>query len=69
METSALWVEEKDKAVWHRATGRVERTLYRAVCGWQLDVRQGRVWPQKRGQFGPPEDERCHTCVGSERPG
>ena len=66
MQTSALWVEEKGKAVWHRATVRVVRTLYRAVCGWQLDMRQGRVWPQKPVEPGPPEDERCRTCVGNE---
>ncbi len=61
-----LWIEETDKSVWHRATLRVERLKYRAVCGWELDGRPSRVWPQKAGEAGPPDPQLCNTCVGRQ---
>ena len=61
-----LWIEETDKSVWHRATSRTAPLRYRAACGWELDSRPSRVWPQKPTEPGPPDEQRCHTCVAEE---
>ena len=60
---ATIWIEEADKAVWHRMTRREGRTTYRAVCGWELSVIAGRIWPVKAGELSPPDGERCHDCV------
>lgn len=65
---SQFWIEENDKHVWHRSVARVGHLEYRAACGWELDARGGRVWIVKRGEPGPPSDNRCHSCVGAEEP-
>lgn len=39
---------------------------YHAACGWHLTPYRGRIWPEKRIDEGPPEADRCHTCVGIE---
>lgn len=62
----ALWFEESDKRVWHRMTKREGHMNYHAVCGWHLSPVTGRIWPQKAGDPGPPEADRCRTCVGKE---
>lgn len=61
----AIWIEERgDKAVWHLALGRQpDRLTYRTACGWVLSIRHTRIWPQKVGTQGPPEDDLCHSCV------
>ena len=61
-----LWIEERDKPVWHRALKRVASLDYVAACGWELSAREGRVWPQKPRDPGPAAATRCHTCVGDE---
>ena len=61
----ALWFEEFDKRVWHLMTRRAP-LVYHAACGWNLVPYTGRVWPQKGHEPGPPEPERCRTCVGKE---
>ncbi len=64
-KTSTLWVEERDKAVWHRAVDRVDPRRYIMACGWELSLHDGRVWPQKGYEVGPPEDEQCVDCRSS----
>ena len=59
-----LWIEEQDKAVWHLANGRTGRLRYTVVCGWVLPARPTRIWPQKHTEIGPPQEQRCHTCIG-----
>lgn len=61
-----LWFEESDKQVWHLMTRRVAPLDYHAACGWHLAPYTGRVWPQKDHELGPPESERCRSCVGKE---
>ena len=63
-----LWIEESDKQVWHHAVDRRAAMQFRAMCGWEIDARHGRVWPQKPGEAGPPDDRRCNSCVGQDRP-
>lgn len=58
-----IWISEADKDVWHLAASRLGALRYRAACDWELDVRQGRAWPQKPTEPGPAADRRCHTCV------
>jgi hypothetical protein len=60
-----LWIEEEDKAVWHRAT-RLQGTQFVGACGGEMRPRIGRLWPQKAAEPGPLLEQRCHTCVGSE---
>jgi hypothetical protein len=57
-----LWIEERDKPVWHRVAARVASLEYLAACGWELSARDGRVWAQKPGDPGPPVETRCHSC-------
>jgi hypothetical protein len=60
----AIWIEERDKAVWHSAVSReTEPLTYRAACGWVVSIRHGRIWPQKLHDPGPPDDDRCRSCV------
>ena len=59
---SKLWIEERDKPVWHRVVTRVASLDYRAACGWELSAREGRVWPQKTSDLGPVPETRCHSC-------
>jgi hypothetical protein len=61
-----LWIEERDKAVWHLATRRSDRLMFRVVCGWQMTPVDKRVYPQKPSEPGPPEPQRCHSCVGTD---
>ena len=65
MSAGTLWIEEPDEQVWHRAVARTGSLQYRAACGWELNAREGRVWPQKPDQSGPAEEQRCHSCVGA----
>lgn len=60
--TSTLWIEERDKPVWHRVVTRVHALQYRAACGWDLSAREGRIWSQKPGESGPEPAQRCHSC-------
>ena len=62
----ALWIEEPDKNVWHGKADWLQGWRIRAACGWELDARQGRIWPVKPYEDGPPLEERCHTCIGTE---
>ena len=64
--TSTLWIEERDKPVWHRVVTRVDSLEYRAVCGWELSAREGRIWAQKPLEAGPQPADRCRACVGAE---
>jgi hypothetical protein len=57
-----IWIEERDKRVWHRAESHLGYYLYRAKCRWELDTREGRIYPQRSGEPGPPIEERCHDC-------
>ena len=61
-----LWIEETDKAVWHLANGRTAPLRYTVVCGWVLPARPTRVWPQKSYELGPPQGQRCHSCIGEQ---
>lgn len=62
---AALWFEEfRTEPVWHLAAERLEPGVYRARCGWTLDSRHSRVWPQKAGELGPARGSRCRSCVG-----
>lgn len=63
---SQLWFEESDKRVWHLMTKKPGPMNYRAACGWHLVPYTGRVWPQKAHEPGPPDLERCRSCVGRE---
>jgi hypothetical protein len=63
--TSTLWIEERDKPVWHRVATRVRALEYRAACGWELSAREGRIWSQKPHDVGPKVEDRCHTCIGT----
>lgn len=59
----ALWFEEPDKKVWQLMTRKAPLD-YRAACSWHLTPVTGRVWPQKGREPGPPEEQRCRSCVG-----
>ena len=61
-----LWIEETDKKVWHLANGKTAPMRYTVVCGWLLNARPTRVWPQKSYEPGPPRDDRCRSCIGEE---
>jgi hypothetical protein len=62
---TTIWIEEPAKAVWHRATRRLRALEYEVACGWDVHLREGRVWPQKSWEPGPRGEERCHSCVGN----
>jgi hypothetical protein len=62
-----LWIEEPDKNVWHGSVEWLQRWRVRAGCGWELDARQGRIWPVKSYEPGPPAEDRCHACVGAKQ--
>lgn len=64
--TSTLWIEERDKPVWHRVVTRVGSLQYKAVCGWDLSAREGRIWSQKPNESGPERADRCHACIGAD---
>lgn len=66
MPAATLWIEERDEPVWHRAVARARSLEYRALCGWELSAREGRLWPQKSDEPGPPDELRCHTCVAAD---
>jgi hypothetical protein len=59
-----LWIEEpRPRVVWHRCIHRLGPGLYRAACGWEMSIHDGRLWFKKSHDVGPSEDQRCHTCV------
>ena len=58
-----LWIEERDKAVWHLATERLTPRTYRVACGWQMTRDDSTIYPQKPHEPGPPEAQRCHSCL------
>ena len=61
-----IWIEERDKAVWHGIVRRKSGLIYEAGCGWELSARAGRIWPLKHDDPGPPTDERCHSCMNAQ---
>lgn len=48
-----LWIEERDKAVWHLATDRHSSRRYRVVCGWEMTENDSRIYPKKPHEPGP----------------
>ena len=60
-----LWIEERDKAVWHLSQGRIGPQRFRVVCGWEMTDVDRNIYPQKSGEPGPPEAQRCHSCIGT----
>ncbi len=61
----ALWIEEREKHVWHRSVGRIGPLTYRAACGWRMGIRDSRVWPITGSDPGPAPPQRCHACVAA----
>lgn len=62
-----LWIEQAGpKVVWHRSVGRLGSARYRAACGGEMNLLEGRLWAVKPGQPGPPNAERCQTCLAQE---
>ena len=60
---SQIWLREGDEPVWHRLTRRAGPGLWKAACGWEMSALRGLVWPQKVGEVGPLDVERCNDCV------
>jgi hypothetical protein len=59
---NALWIDERDKRVWHRSVGRSQPLTCRAAYGW-TDVRGTRECPVKRDEDDPRPSERYQACV------
>ena len=59
-----LWIEERDKSVWHLATERLTPRTFRVVCGWEMTADDTRIYPQKASEPGPAHARRCHSCIG-----
>ncbi len=58
-----LWIEERDKAVWHLATSRSGRRRWQVACGWEMTPADSRIYPKKHAEAGPAAEDRCRTCV------
>ena len=58
-----LWIEERDKAVWHLVTDRHSARRYQVACGWEMTENDSRIYPKKPDEPGPPKPQRCHSCV------
>ena len=61
--TYQLWIEERDKAVWHKVTNRMTGATYAVVCGWEMTANDRVIYPQKSSEPGPLEERRCNSCV------
>ena len=61
-----IWIEETDKAVWHRVRREGPGRLV-ADCGWHFVPWQGRIWAVRLHEPGPDNAERCHSCVAAQR--
>jgi hypothetical protein len=59
-----LWIEERDKAVWHLSKDPSGRGRFEVACGWKMTKNDRRIYPKKANEPGPPEAQRCHSCVG-----
>ena len=58
-----VWLREGDELVWHRLARRAGGQSWKTVCGWEMSVLRGYLWPQKVAEVGPAVAERCRDCV------
>lgn len=62
---SKLWIADADEGVWH-TLDILGDTLYRSACGWEVDGRNGILWPQDAHEQPRARAKRCDECVARE---
>ena len=62
---SKLWIADADEGVWHTLDV-LGDTLYRSSCGWEVDGRNGILWPQDAPEQPRSRAKRCDECVARE---
>ena len=64
-DVAQLWLEETDKAVgtwqWSHRSPEIYGRVRLGSAG-----QTGAGLPQKSHETGPPQEERCHTCIGEQ---